>query len=391
MNARERFNAIMSFEKPDRNFIWEMGYWRQTIERWYREGLPRKHGLPAEGDPGQGVRAEAFPHDPFSTSRFRDVDVHEHMGMDEPLMAVAVNSGPCPPFEQIVFEETDNFVIFQDEFGVKKRINKKGASIPEFIDWQVKGRRDFEKLKEERFHPRLEERVPENWHAIVEEYKTRDFPLTLGGYPYGLYGFLRYLMGEERLLFGFYDQPDLVRDMMNFLADFWIELWDQVLSLVRVDCAYFWEDMAYRSGPLISPATFREFMMPAYKKMTGFLKDHGVTIIVVDTDGNVSQLIPLFLESGLTGMYPFEVQAGNDIVAVREQYPRMHLCGGIDKLKISQGKEAIDRELESKIPFMLEKLGYIPHIDHLVHPDVCWEDFCYYRKRLKEMIDEASC
>ena len=86
-------------------------------------------------------------------------------------------------------------------------------------------------------------------------------------------------------------------------------------------------------------------------------------------------------------MYPFEVQAGNDIVAIREQYPKMQILGGINKIKISQGKAAIDEELESKIPFMLNKLGYIPHIDHLVHPDISWEDFCYYRKRLKEMVE----
>ncbi len=194
-------------------------------------------------------------------------------------------------------------------------------------------------------------------------------------------------MGEERLLFNFYDEPELVRDMMDFLADFWIALWDQALSRVTIDCAHFWEDMAYRTGPLISPATFRAFMMPAYQKVTRFLKDHGVSVILVDSDGNVDQLIPLFLESGLTGMYPFEVQAGNDIVAIREQYPKMHILGGIDKIKISQGKAAIDAELESKIPFMLKKLGYLPHIDHLVHPGVSWDDFCYYRKRLNEMIE----
>ncbi len=309
------------------------------------------------------------------------------MNMDEPLVALPVNLGPQPFFEPVVFEDSENFLVFQDEYGVKKRINKKGASIPEFIDWQVKNQKDFERLKEERFQPILEERVPEQWESIVEEYKDRDFPLSIGGYPYGFYGFLRYLMGEERLLFNFYDDPALVRDMMNFLADFWIALYDQALSRVTVDCVHFWEDMAYKTGPLISPATFREFMMPAYQKVTGFLKDHGISVILVDSDGNVDQLIPLFLESGLTGMYPFEVQAGNDIVAIREQYPKMHILGGIDKIKISQGKAAIDKELESKIPFMLNELGYIPHIDHLVHPDISWEDFCYYRKRLKEMIE----
>jgi uroporphyrinogen-III decarboxylase len=390
MNTRERFNAIMNFEKPDRNLIWEMGYWLGTVDRWYGEGLPKKHGLSIEGDPGLGVRGEAFPHDPFSISRERDQDVHETMGMDKPLVALPVNLGPQPFFDPVVFEDSENFVVFQDEYGVKKRINKKGASIPEFIDWQVKNQKDFERLKEERFQPNLEERIPEQWESIVEEYKDRDFPLSIGGYPYGFYGFLRYLMGEERLLFNFYDDPALVRDMMNFLADFWIALYDQALSQVTVDCVHFWEDMAYKTGPLISPATFREFMMPAYKKVTNFLKDHGINVILVDSDGNVDQLIPLFLESGLTGMYPFEVQAGNDIVAVREQYPKMQILGGINKIKISQGKAAIDEELESKIPFMLNKLGYIPHIDHLVHPEISWEDFCYYRKRLKEMIEVGA-
>ena len=390
MNTLERFHAIMNFEKPDRHLLWEMGYWRGTIDRWYEEGLTKKHGLSTEGDPGQGVRGEATPHDPLSTSRSRDLDVHETIGMDAPLVALPINCGPNPPFEPIVFEETEDFVVSQDEFGVKKRVNKKGASIPEFIDWQVKDRKSFEKIKEERFQSNLKDRVPPEWPEIIDAYKDRDYPLAIGGYPYGFYGLLRYLMGEERLMFNFYDSPDLVRDLMNFLADFWVSLWDQALSQIKVDCVHFWEDMAYKSGSLISPATFREFMMPAYKKVTNMLKDHGISVIVVDSDGKVDQLIPLFLESGLTGMYPFEVQAGNDIVAIREQYPKMHIFGGIDKIKISRGKAAIDEELEAKIPVMLDKLGYIPHIDHSVHPDISWKDFCYYRNRLKEMIEVSS-
>ena len=390
MNTLERFHAIMNFEKPDRHLLWEMGYWRETIDRWYQEGLTKKHGLATEGDPGQGVRGEASPHDPLTTSRSRDVDVHETIGMDPPLVALPINAGPHPPFDPIVFEETEDFIVSQDEFGVKKRTNKKGASIPEFIDWQIKDRTDFEKIKEERFQPNLNDRVPAQWQEIVDAHKDRDYPLAIGGYPYGFYGLLRYLMGEERLMFNFYDEPDLVRDLMNFLADFWVSLWDQALSQIKVDCVHFWEDMAYRSGSLISPATFREFMMPAYQKVTNMLKDHGIPVIVVDSDGNVDQLIPLFLESGLTGMFPFEVQAGNDIVAIREQYPKMHIFGGIDKIKVSRGKAAIDEELEAKIPIMLSKLGYIAHIDHLVHPGISWDDFCYYRKRLKEMIEAAS-
>jgi len=387
MNTRERFIAIMNFEKPDRNLHWEMGYWTETLEHWYRQGLPRKYGIPDAHISGQGMRAEANPFNDFSKDRFRDKDVHEHLGMDKALVSLPINSGPYPPFESIVFEETDVYKVFQDALGVKKRIKKKGTSPPQFIGWQVESRKDFEKLKEERFCPDLKERVPAQWDSLVQEYSNPDYPLTIGGVPCGFYGFLRYLVGEERLLYKFYDDPTLIRDMMNFLADFWIELWGQALSQVKVDCAHFWEDIAYRSGPLISPAMFREFMMPAYKKITNFLKDQGISIILVDSDGNVEKLIPLFLESGVTGMFPFEVQAGSDIVSIRRQYPRLHMLGGIDKIKIGKGEQSIDQEIESKIPFMLKNLGYIPHLDHHAHPDISWEDFCYYRKRLEETIN----
>jgi hypothetical protein len=89
----------MNFEKPDRNLIWEMGYWLGTVNRWYEEGLPKTHGLPIAGDPGMGVRAEAFPHDPLSVSR--DRNVHEAMSMDLAIFAMPLNLSPQPPFEPV--------------------------------------------------------------------------------------------------------------------------------------------------------------------------------------------------------------------------------------------------------------------------------------------------
>jgi uroporphyrinogen decarboxylase len=56
-------------------------------------------------------------------------------------------------------------------------------------------------------------------------------------------------------------------------------------------------------------------------------------------------------------------------------------------MKIAEGRQAIDAELEAKVPFMLERGGYIPHVDHMVPPDVSWEHFKYYRKKLNQLID----
>ncbi len=385
MNARERFVAIMAFQKPDRHLNWEMGYWVETLERWYGEGLERRHGLHKEFVPGEGVRGESVPHDDTSTVKARDRDVHEQLGLDPALVSLAINCGFQPPFAAAVVDETDDFRVIQDEYGVRKMVNKRAASVPRCLAFPVSCRDDFERLKAERFPRDLASRVPADWPARVAAYGERDHPLALGGLPYGFFGFPRLLMGEEALFLGYYDQPDLIRDILSFTTDLWIDLWEQALSVVSVDCTHFWEDMAYRNGPLISPALFREFMMPCYRKITSFLKARGVSTILVDTDGNLDELIPLFLEAGVTGLYPMEVQAGNDLAAIRKRYPRLQMMGGIDKKKVALGRPAVDCELEA-IPFLLRSGGYIAHLDHLAPPDISWSDFCYYRERLRLLL-----
>ncbi|MEM1515235.1 MAG: hypothetical protein QXH24_04205, partial [Candidatus Bathyarchaeia archaeon] len=79
-----------------------------------------------------------------------------------------------------------------------------------------------------------------------------------------------------------------------------------------IDFAHWWEDMCYNNGPLISPRLFKEFMVPEYKRVTSFLKDHGIWINIVDCDGNINSLVPLWLEAGINCMFPLEVRAGTN-------------------------------------------------------------------------------
>lgn len=396
MNAKERFLAVMKFQKYDRTLLWEFGYWAQTIQRWYKEGLPKKRGLPPYPDEkfDNTVRAEALPlplglESAEDRCFAQDFDVHEYFEFDKGFAKVPVNLGMEPPFKRRILEEDDESVIFIDEWGIKQKVNKNDdVFYPMYLSWPIKDRGDFEKLRQERFQIRIKDRLPENWPFMLEEYRRGDYPLALGHFPYGLYGTLRYLMGEVNLLQTFHDDPKLIKDMMNFLANFWISIWSEVLVQVQVDVVHFWEDMCYNKGSLISPTMFREFMMPCYKKMTKFLKEKGIDIILVDCDGKTNELIPLWIESGVTGLYPFESKAGMNVVEVGKQYPRLQILGGIDKTVLTMNRKKIDQELERKIAFMSKRGGYIPFIDHLVPPDVPWENFKYYRKRLRQMIGE---
>jgi len=218
-----------------------------------------------------------------------------------------------------------------------------------------------------------------------------DVPISLevGGF----YGYLREWIGSERILYMFYDDPVLIEDMMEQMLYLEIEVIKRVVKDIRVDMATFWEDMCYKAGPLISPAMVRRFMMPRYKKITDLLRSNGVDVIYLDSDGNIEQLVPLWLESGINYLWPFEVAAGNDAVALRKKYGKDLIIGGtIDKRALAKGKEAIKEEVMSKVPFLLGQGGYLPTTDHGVPPDVTFENYCYYINLMREVagLDKIS-
>lgn len=130
----------------------------------------------------------------------------------------------------------------------------------------------------------------------------------------------------------------------------------------------------------------REFMVPRYKRITGAIRSAGHDIIMLDSDGDVRELIPLWLESGINGVFPMEQAAGNDVHFYRKEYGRdLLMSGGVDKRTLTQGERAIDEELGKKVALAFEG-GYVPTVDHSIPPDVSFRSFMYYWNRKKERL-----
>ncbi len=391
MNARERFLAVMHFEPVDRTMLWEDGYWVGAVRRWYGEGLPKRYGMPPDAVDGGAAAGGSIPWDPTAWETIPDArDVNEELGLDVGLRRIPVNNFVCPFFKEEVLEDHGDWILRRDRNGVLRRDLKDRTTLPDFVAWPVSCREDWERLKAERLRPALAGRLPADWLSFVEQYKHRDYPLVVG-LRTGFYWACRDLLGDEQVLYTFYDDPALVHDIMTYLADLWIAIYDQLLGQVEVDAAIIWEDVSCKTGPLISPTMLREFMLPFYRRFTGFLRDHGIETVLVDSDGDCRRIIPVLLEGGVTGLMPFEVNAGMDVVAIREAFPGLQILGGIDKTQLARGFEAIDRELAAKVtPEMLGRGGYIPHVDHQVPPDVSWKHFRYYRRRLNRLLGASD-
>lgn len=193
-------------------------------------------------------------------------------------------------------------------------------------------------------------------------------------------------MGFENICYAFYDKTALLEEMFEFLMDFYIDILKDKIKEAKIDIVELKEDMAYKNAPMISPQMFKNFMMPHYVKFIDFLKNNGVKLVYVDCDGYPGGLIPLWIDAGVDAMSPCEIAAGNDLVALRREYPRFGLLGGIDKRNLSSDKKTIYDEVIPKVSYLIEKGGYIPHVDHAIPPDVPLRNYMYYREILTKVV-----
>jgi len=357
MTPHERFLACMRFQPVDRPPLWEWGPWPSTLRRWQREAL------------GQGAQPP----------QFAQCDAKVLCGVDLWML-------PRYPVE--VLAQDDQFVTRRTERGIVERVPKSPdqMTMPAHLEFPVKDRADWEALKR-RFDAGTPGRLPPDWPQRCSRWREQQPVLIFQGpRSPSLFGFVRELMGPERALCAFHDEPGLVHDMMETYTEFVRALLPRVLAEAPLTALFFWEDMCYRAGPLISPAMFREFMLPRYRRITDLARGHGVDVIFVDSDGDVSLLIPLWLKAGINGVYPMEVAAGMDVRALRRRYGRdLLMTGGLDKRVLARNRRAIDEELAAKLPLAAQG-GYIPHLDHAIPHDVPYENFAYYWARKKELL-----
>ena len=261
-------------------------------------------------------------------------------------------------------------------------MKQQGNSMPDWIEHPIKSPADWAQLRD---RLRIDDaRITQNWDEFRARLRRTGEAVQVGTFPWGIFGTVRDFLGNEQVLYEFYDHPEMIRDMMNTLTTLWLALYERVAAEVQIDHIHIWEDMSGRQGSLISPAMVEEFMMPCYDRIVAFAKAHGVRLVSMDTDGDCSQLVPVFMKHGVNMMFPFEVQAGNDIREYRRRYPTLGMMFGLDKRCLAGTLADVDREV-AKAAAMVKLGRYVPGFDHLIPPDARWDNFRYAAEQLKRI------
>jgi uroporphyrinogen decarboxylase len=264
-----------------------------------------------------------------------------------------------------------------------------------YIDHPVKTRDDWARYRE-RYLGDAAARLPADLDAMASALNASPYPVGLEFFPLFFRGCF-YLMGMERFLTAFYEAPDLVHAIFEDLARMALDVLRLVLPRVRLDFVSFAEDLAYKTGPHVSPRLYREFWLPYQGPMLEEIRRAGVPVVSLYTSGNIEALLPLLMEHGFNATWPLERGAGMDPVVLRQRHGReLRLGGGIPKEALVAGPAAIDREIDRLMP-LIEEGGYLPAIDDMVPPEVPLAHYRHYIEAIRAIrlpgaaADDGRC
>ena len=376
---RERFLTVYAGGQPARVPNCELGYFEQTWERFVREGLPAAIPMkPVETGTAEDFR---WTRNSREAAEFFGLESHDYI----PNLR-GVSSGPVPGVKAVRRDERgeDVFEWYDDGSMIHWKAPYRGVRA--MLTPPVRDRASWEATRK-RFDPTAPERVPPANDPRWDAYRRRDYPLQWQFN--GFFWKMREWMEVEGFCMAIHDEPALVEEMLETWCDFLEGLARRVLERVQPDMVIYREDLAGRNGPMVSPAFIRRAFGPRYRRLNDIFERAGVPVIMVDSDGLVDPVVGVLLDAGITGLTPWEIQAGTDPVAVAKRYPSLGLIGAVNKLELAKGRRAIDAELARHVAPLLERSRYLPTVDHLLHEDVSLANYQYYLERKARLLERG--
>jgi len=347
MNSKERIHNILHGLPHDRIGLFEH-FWGDTRNVWTEQGhIQEKEDL-----------SEHFSFDMNQTWCFNNLAKWD--------------------FKAEIIEEDENTVLKKDGNGAYLRNHKKHNATPEHVDFTVKDRATWE----EHIVPYLK---PDACRINLESYRETkkkaaedDLYFVWGGVS--VFELMHPVCGHEYMLMGMVEDPDWIEDMAMSYADYNINMLEILFEKEgKPDGLWFYEDMGFKERPFMGPGMYEEMIQPAHKKIHDFAHANDLPVIM-HSCGFIEPLLPGMIESGIDCLQVMEIKAGMNPLRIHEKYgDQIALCGGLDARNlVANDLNAIDKELEDKIPILKNGKGFILHSDHSIPTTTEYETYRHF-------------
>jgi uroporphyrinogen decarboxylase len=338
ITSHERITAALEHRTLDRVPLCETGFWPEALRRWEGEGLPKG----------------ADPHAFFGLDR-----IHSPHPFD------------CGFFDYVIYEDDGAYITdLNGQGAVVKYAKVRDSSAGHMeLDHKVKTIEDWREARRRLI-------VTETRFGEVAPAPPGDFHV-ISAIDHFWMSFK--MCGMENLCCWLVQAPEEMREIYDDYVTFLIGMLD--LSLKRLppfEGLWFFSDMAFHSGPMFSPRTYRDTIAPGYARLRTWCDRHDKWMLL-HTDGNLDALTPELIRSGFDWLHPLEARAGNDVRQMKPRYgDQVTLVGNINMDVLARGnKDEIEQEVAPKVEAAKINGGYVFNSDHSVPPTIAFESYAF--------------
>jgi len=296
MTGRERFMTAIAGGQPDCVPIWELIINRPVIKALY---------------PGLFSADKVKQYEWGSCGGFLlQADFVEKEDLD----GITV-------FEDYRVQKQIDEITFIDEWGITWRLNDYG--IPYTVDHPIREETDFAHWSPP--DPDADHRL-ESLELAVERFKGERAIVFLS---HDAFEFSHYLRGMDNLLMDYVLNPGFVHEIAGRVMSYKTRVLERAAEL-GADVLCTGDDYAHRTGTIMSPTHFREYVLPYLQQAVDVAKRKGLPFLK-HTDGYLWDIIDDIIATGIDCLDPFEPIAGMDMGRAKQAYgDRIALAGNVD-------------------------------------------------------------
>lgn len=203
----------------------------------------------------------------------------------------------------------------------------------EKFPWEIAAQLDFSKFYD------VKDLLPEGMKVIAVSGKI--FTMTW------------MLMGFNNFAISLLMDEKLVADVFRKVAEIQFHALEQIFEMTHVGAVWAVDDLAFGTGPMISPQAFRDHVFPWYREVAKRCHENNL-LFFMHSDGDLIPLMEDLIDLGVDVLQPIDPTC-MDIIKVKEIYgDRLCLVGNVSNELLQSG---IPSEVEDLVKGLIRKCG----------------------------------
>ena len=177
----------------------------------------------------------------------------------------------------------------------------------------------------------------EEWEPFIKEVEKIDRKEYFVA-PFiapGIFEQCHYLQEIQNCMMNFYEEPEAMHELVDYITEWELQYAAEICKYLKPDAIFHHDDWGTQQSSFMSAEMFEEYFEPAYKKVYGYYKEHGVKLIIHHSDSFAANLVPAMIRMGID-IWQGTMSSNNIPELIQKYGDKITIMGGIDSASVDR-------------------------------------------------------